>query len=69
MLVLTRRAGESILIGDHIEILIVDGDGFDLTTRCAISVCDEEGNDAPLLHAKPHAGVTVIQRRSGQRTG
>ena len=62
MLVLTRRAGESILIGDHIEILIVEVDGFDLTTRCVISVCDDEGNDTPLQHAKPHAGLTVVRR-------
>jgi hypothetical protein len=60
MLVLTRRAGESIRIGDDIEILIVAVDGTDLAARCAISISDDEGNEVPLRHTKPHAGTTLI---------
>ena len=63
MLVLTRRPGESIQIGDHIEIMIVDADWIDQETRCAISVSDAAGNDVPLQHAKTNAGVTVLKPR------
>ena len=62
MLVLTRRAGESIRIGDDIEILIVHVDGTDLATRCAISISDDEGNDVPLQHTKPRVGTTLIRK-------
>jgi Global regulator protein family len=63
MLVLTRRPGESVLIGENIEVMIVDVDCMDLATRCAISVCDEDGNDLPLQHAKTQAGVTIVRQR------
>jgi Global regulator protein family len=63
MLVLTRRPGESVLIGENIEVMIVDVDGMDLEARCAISVCDDDGNDLPLQHAKPQAGLTVVRQK------
>jgi hypothetical protein len=63
MLVITRRPGESVLIGENIEVLIVDVDWMDLETRCAISVRDEDGNDMPLQHAKPHTGLTVVRQK------
>jgi hypothetical protein len=63
MLVLTRRPGESILIGENIEVMIVDVDWMDLETRCAISVSDEDGNDLPLQYAKAQAGVTIVRQK------
>jgi Global regulator protein family len=63
MLVLTRRPGESVLIGENIEVMIVDVDWMDLEMRCAISVCDDDGNDLPLQHAKPQAGLTVVRQK------
>jgi Global regulator protein family len=61
MLVLTRRPGEAIQIGDNIEILIVDVDGKDLETRCAISVIGADGDDLRLQDVKRADGVTVIR--------
>jgi hypothetical protein len=61
MLVLTRRPGEAIQIGDNIEILIVDVDGMDLETRCAISVIGADGDDLRLQDVKQAGGVTVIR--------
>jgi hypothetical protein len=61
MLVLTRRPGESILIGDNIEILIVAVDWLKLETRCAINVRDDDGNDVRLQHARTPSGATVIR--------
>jgi hypothetical protein len=63
MLVLTRRPGESVLIGENIEVMIVDVDWMDLETRCAISVCDEDGNDQRLQHAKTPTGVTIVRQK------
>jgi len=60
MLVLTRRPGEAIQIGDNIEILIVDVDGLDLETRCAISIIGADGDDLRVQHANKSGGVTVI---------
>lgn len=42
MLVLTRRAGESILIGNDIEVLIIEVEWQELQIRCAISARDDE---------------------------
>ena len=63
MLVLTRRPGESVRIGDDIEIMIVDADWLDQETRCAVSICDAAGNDLPLLHERIASGVTVLKPR------
>ena len=61
MLVLTRRPGEAIFIGDHLEIMIVDVDWQDLEARFAIGVIDAEGNDLQLQPIKSRAGVTVVK--------
>ena len=61
MLIVSRRAGESLVIGENIEILIVDVDGLDLKTRCAISVRDEQGNEVPLQRARTPCGTTVVR--------
>jgi hypothetical protein len=66
MLVLTRRPGESILIGDHIEVLIVAVDWTELEARCAINVRDDDGNDVPLQHVRTLSGVTVIRTRGDE---
>jgi hypothetical protein len=60
MLVLTRRAGESLLIGDNIELQIVDVDWPDLETRCAIQVTDNEGYDVALRCTKTREGVALV---------
>jgi hypothetical protein len=62
MLVLTRRPGESIRIGDNIEVLIVDVDWMDLEARCAINVRDDDGNEVPLQHVRKPGGATVIRK-------
>jgi Global regulator protein family len=61
MLVLTRRPGEAIFIGDHLEIMIVDADWQDLEARFAISAIDAEGNDLRLQPIKTRAGSTVVK--------
>ena len=60
MLVLNRRPGEAIQIGDNIEVLIVHVDGMDLEARCAISVIGEDGDDLRLQHIKRSGRVTSI---------
>jgi hypothetical protein len=61
MLVLTRRAGESLLIGDNIELQIVDVDWPELETRCAIQVTDDEGYEVALRCTKLQDGVAVVE--------
>lgn len=61
MLVLTRRPGESVLIGDAIEIQVVDVDPRDLDMRCAVSVIDEEGYEVPLRCTNRRDGVAVVR--------
>jgi hypothetical protein len=56
MLVLTRRPGESLLIGETIELQIVDVDWPELETRCAIQVMDPEGNELALRCVKTRDG-------------
>jgi hypothetical protein len=60
MLVLTRRAGESLLIGETIELQIVDVDGPELETRCAIQVMDADGNELALRCVKSREGAVRI---------
>lgn len=60
MLVLTRRPGEAVFIGDHLEIMIVDADWQGLEARLAVSVIDADGNDTQLRPAKARPGVTVV---------
>ena len=61
MLVLTRRPGETVLIGDAIEIQIVDVDHRDLDMRCAVSVIDEEGYELPLRCTNRRDGVALVR--------
>ena len=60
MLVLTRRPGEAVFIGDHLEIMIVATDWHDLEARFAVSVIDADGNDLRLRPIKSRPGVTVV---------
>jgi len=63
MLILSRRPGESLVIGDKVEIMIVDVDGLDVETRCAITVRDNDGNDLPLQHVRMLSGVTIVREK------
>jgi len=65
MLIVSRRPGESIVIGDNIELMIVDVDWFDIETRCAITVRDGDGNDLPLQHQRMLSGVTIVREKKG----
>jgi Global regulator protein family len=56
MLVLTRRPGESLLIGETIEVQIVDVDWPELQARCAIQVMDADGNELALRCVKTRDG-------------
>ena len=65
MLVLTRRPGEAIFVGDHLEIMIVDADWRELKARLAISAIDTEGNDLGLQPVKTRTGVTIVKIAPG----
>jgi Global regulator protein family len=60
MLVLTRRAGEALLIGETIELQIVDVDGTQLETRCAVQITDADGNEVALRCVKSRDGTARI---------
>jgi hypothetical protein len=60
MLVLTRRPGESVLIGDDIEVQVVDVDPRDLDMRCAVSVIDDQGYELSLRCVNRRDGVAVV---------
>jgi hypothetical protein len=62
MLVVTRRPGEAVLIGDSIELHIVDVDGRHLETRCAISIVDENGDDQQLTCKTRPDGIARVAR-------
>lgn len=61
MLVLTRRPGESVFIGDAIEIHIVAVDAHDLDARCAVSIIDADGDEVALVCSKRPDGVAVVR--------
>jgi hypothetical protein len=61
MLVITRRPGESLLIGDSIELNIVDIDWRTLETRCALSVIDQQGEELWLRCEKRRDGVALVR--------
>ena len=60
MLVLTRRPGESILIGESIEVRIVDVDAHDLDARFAISAIDVHGDELHLCCVTRPDGTALV---------
>lgn len=61
MLVLTRRPGESLFIGEYLEIMIVDADWQDFEARLAISAIDAEGNDLRLEAVRSKTDARVVE--------
>ena len=65
MLVLTRRPGESVMIGETIELHIVAVEWSEPETRCAIQIMDADGNELALRCVKSRDGsLHVIGDRS-----
>ncbi len=60
MLIVTRRPGESVLIGDSIEVRIVDADWREPDARCAISIVDEKGDELALRCSTKRDGTAVV---------
>jgi hypothetical protein len=61
MLVLTRRPGEAILIGESIEVRIIDADWRTLEACCAISIIDDQGHELQLRYATRRDGTAIIR--------
>lgn len=61
MLVITRRPGESIFIGESIELRIVDIDWRLANIRCALSAIDQHGEELALGCATRRDGVAVVR--------
>lgn len=64
MLIVTRRPGESLLIGESIEVCIVDTDWRRPKARCAISVIDDQGEEIALRCTTTRDGTVVVTRRA-----
>ena len=63
MLTVTRRPGESLLIGDSIEICIVDTNWRRPDARCALSIVDDQGEELALRCTTRRDGTVVVTPR------